>query len=1295
MASGHDGPEAYRNRSDHGELSDYDSRSNEPKRRRIWQEDEDIVRNQEQKGSPARLQHVEYTVGWICALPIELAVSEAMLDQVHESLPTKDNDDNVYTLGSIGKHNIVMACLPFGQYGTNNAAIVASNMHRSFPSIRIRLMVGIGGGVPGDLDIRLGDIVVGTKVIQYDMGKIVSGGRIQRTGTLRVPPPLLLKAIAQLQARHERTVSNVPSILNAMVGRYPQLAKCAFPSLLDDRLFWSTYEHNQQSDCSQCDYSKLHNRPARPNHDPKVHYGGIASGNQVVKSGRDRDRLAEELDIICFEMEAAGLMDVFPCLVIRGICDYADSHKNKQWQPYAAATAAAFVKELLSIFTPNPIIESEVTVQSRRTQRTQVPTAKNDERMRQIRRTELMKLIRFHYIDSRHATIKSAQRKTCEWILEHPFYKDWLDPAKASYHHGFLWISGKPGAGKSTLMKFAFGNISKSPDTSTAHTSFFFNARGDELEKSTEGLYRSLLFQLLEHFPDLQSVFDDTNLVPLKLAVCPTVEVLRKLFENAVMCLDQRRLICFVDALDECDEEQVREMVEYLEGLAEDATTIGVRLQICFSSRHYPHLDIKHGLKLTLEYQIGHGKDLEKYVRDRLQVGQRSDAEEIKIGVLEKANGVFMWVVLVVDILNKEYRRGRISAAKKKLGEIPGQLGELFKDILRRDKENMDDLLLCIQCILYAKRPLLPTEFYFAMLSGPKEDLVIYDSDKITVEDLDLCVVSSSKGLAEITKSDDGTVQFIHESVRDFLVKDKGLQELWPHLGQGFGNQSHDTLKQCCLSYIQFAISSELHTSRVLPEVNSEEAKLLQQNTSERFPFIRYAIRNVLHHADFAAEITSQQPFLEQFPLQDWIYLTNLFEDRKILHYPPNLDITYLLAERGLNKLLELHLQHHPHTHVRGGQHEFALFAALANEHNSSAKLILGQSDHESEYDLDEILSRINLSSYRKGEGLLHWAIEEKHAAIAGILINSKTFDWTTKGSFGRTALHSAALVGDVATATLLLHKVDEAYQQGSKASTRRASQASSLQSLNICIDKSTYINLENSKHSTPLSFAAENGHEDFVRMLLELGANLESHPGHRSPLSLASGNGFDPIVRRLLEHGADVNSKDSKNQTPLSFAAANGHHNVVHTLCQYEATINTQDLYSQTPLFLAATNGHKAVVQALCELEASVNITDDYGRTPLMFAAANGFEGIVEVICDNGGSVDAKEEHGRTALLLAAAKGHTGVVAFLHKNGGSINVEDSFGRTPLWYAANNKRESTFSFLQLNGASCGNPRTRT
>ena len=315
--------------------------------------------------------HEDYTVGWICALPIEMAAAKAMLDDIHPKLPQPPNDHNTYTLGRIGGHNVVVACLPAGIYGTTSAAQVASQMIFTFGAIRFGLMVGIGGGVPSaENDIRLGDVVVSEPsgtfggVVQYDYGKTISGGRFQRTGALNKPPQVLLTAITDLKADYMMGINRIPKFLSEMVAKHPaMMSKFTYCGQRQDRLFQEEYDHlGSRNICNDCDKSRLMARPSRVTNEPIVHYGLIASGNQVMKHGYTRDRLARELNILCFEMEAAGLMDHFPCLVIRGICDYADSHKNKQWQEYAAATAAAYAKELLSVTS---IIQTKKTAIAR------------------------------------------------------------------------------------------------------------------------------------------------------------------------------------------------------------------------------------------------------------------------------------------------------------------------------------------------------------------------------------------------------------------------------------------------------------------------------------------------------------------------------------------------------------------------------------------------------------------------------------------------------------------------------------------------------------------------------------------------------------------------------------------------------------------------------------------------------------------------------------------------------------------------------------------------------------------
>ncbi|KAL4788547.1 hypothetical protein BJX76DRAFT_363310 [Aspergillus varians] len=299
------------------------------------------------------LTHDDYTVAWICALPLEMAAAKVMLDETHNPLYQPSTDHNAYTLGRRAGHNVVIACLPSGIYGTTSAATVLSHMLPTFPSLRFGLMVGIGGGVPRtDVDIRLGDVVVSMPnassggVVQYDYGKTLHDGRLQRTGSLNKPPQFLLTVISQMRSDHMIGKLPITDILADTFRKERGMSE-QFSRPDKDWLFESAYNHQSGPDCSNCDQAQLVKRVPRENGDPHFHYGLIASGNQVIKDSTSRDSLAQEMDILCFEMEAAGLLDQLPCLVIRGICDYCDSHKNKQWQGYAALAAAAYAHALL------------------------------------------------------------------------------------------------------------------------------------------------------------------------------------------------------------------------------------------------------------------------------------------------------------------------------------------------------------------------------------------------------------------------------------------------------------------------------------------------------------------------------------------------------------------------------------------------------------------------------------------------------------------------------------------------------------------------------------------------------------------------------------------------------------------------------------------------------------------------------------------------------------------------------------------------------------------------------------
>ncbi|KAF4554837.1 Hypothetical protein D9617_3g019060 [Elsinoe fawcettii] len=309
----------------------------------------------------------QYTIGWISALEIEYSAARFFVEAEHDLPDDRSiNDNNTYTVGSIGKHNIVIAVCPDGEYGTTSAATVALDMVHSFPNVRLGLMVGIGGGAPSPKnDIRLGDVVVSSArsassgVFQYDMGKRIQDQDVLTTGALNRSPVLLRTAVSDLASRIDtdghRIKETIDQILSSRTKRVR--AKFSRPPLDSDRLFKPGYVLSESG--TEADIAAMVRRPARlvddGDLDPEIHYGLVASANQLMKDAKQRDQLSQRHDVKCFEMEAAGLMNHFPCLIIRGICDYSDTHKNDTWHGYAAMTAAAYATMLISRLATSPI----------------------------------------------------------------------------------------------------------------------------------------------------------------------------------------------------------------------------------------------------------------------------------------------------------------------------------------------------------------------------------------------------------------------------------------------------------------------------------------------------------------------------------------------------------------------------------------------------------------------------------------------------------------------------------------------------------------------------------------------------------------------------------------------------------------------------------------------------------------------------------------------------------------------------------------------------------------------------
>lgn len=308
----------------------------------------------------------DFGIAIICALPLEADAVHYLFDHHWDddgpSYSKVPGDPNAYSTGAIGHHNVVLAHM--GGMGTATAAAVAANCRPSFPNIRLAIVVGVCGAIPfrpdGD-EIVLGDVIVSEGVVQYDFGRQLPERFVRKDtllDSLGRPNAEIRALLAKLKGLRGRKSlqSKMTDYINVLRGE-PELA-AEYPGVAHDKLFESTYRHVRDGvPCQECSCNGqlvIRRRLEQSSLQPVVHFGLIASGNTVMKSGEDRDNIAQQEGIIAFEMEGAGVWDSFPCVVIKGACDYADSHKTKGWQKYAAATAAACMKAFLYQWEPSP-----------------------------------------------------------------------------------------------------------------------------------------------------------------------------------------------------------------------------------------------------------------------------------------------------------------------------------------------------------------------------------------------------------------------------------------------------------------------------------------------------------------------------------------------------------------------------------------------------------------------------------------------------------------------------------------------------------------------------------------------------------------------------------------------------------------------------------------------------------------------------------------------------------------------------------------------------------------------------
>jgi ankyrin repeat protein len=910
-----------------------------------------------------------------------------------------------------------------------------------------------------------------------------------------------------------------------------------------------------------------------------------------------------------------------------------------------------------------------------------------------------MESLSFVRMDNRQANIRKAYATTCRWIFEKPEYKNWRNADSLAEHNGFFWIKSKPGAGKSTLMKFLVQSAVKQlPEDHVV--SFFFNARGDLLEKSLEGLYRGLLHQLLTVVPRLQDVLKLQEIASSADQAWPLAS-LKTLFGEAILKLGQDRVTCFIDALDECPEGEVRDMIEFFEELGESTAAEDIGLRVCFSSRHYPQITMMKCQPMVLDGQDGHEDDIARYVKSKLKVRGKT-AEDVRVAVQAKAKGIFMWVVLVIRILNEESDRGSNNAKLRKcLDQIPAELHELFQDILQRGIQDNKHLVPILQWISFAQSPLTREELYFAVQSGDPDFVASqpWDPDEDYAESMDLFILETSKGLAEMTRGKTPTIQFIHESVRDYL-RETGFAALAPELSDNLLGLTHDYLKRCCLNFITERVLARLSLPDKLPKAKSDEARSLRKEASELFPFLGYAWKNLIFHAEVACDNgIDQVDFAAALPVTVWRSLSDLFSahDTRRFNFDPSL--ARIFVHNGAARLLGIALQEPSH-------------ALLANEFNASLQAAIR---FKNVHLVTTLISEGACACLAPKEAvnLLIQAFKSEDATIFTALAENYTTTSIRASDLVTVLRETLKDVNRQATIRCSAALGTLVSRHGAQA-LRRAIDQNMEDVTYLLVDFGVilqdYLELYN-EH--PIVTASKAGHSLILSLLLTSPTFAIAPSDMVTALSWTCRRGREDVVRTLLVCGAPVNSLDPQDSTPLMEACTRGYLPIVELLIESGADVDFGHGW-ESPLGVACHSGCVTIAQALLAGGADPNPPDHENPLSLVvYAMASGVtcmerhpnandEAIVRLLLDNSAnpnvtcasrdidydwsSTQQRQIHSRTLIYGASIMDNAGLLALLFESGADASIEGGKDyHDALSNSCLNGREEVVKVLLANG----------
>ncbi|KAI1825463.1 hypothetical protein F4861DRAFT_530286 [Xylaria intraflava] len=1042
-------------------------------------------------------------------------------------------DDYVFKAGDVHGHNIVIATLPAGQeYGTGSAAALASQIKKFFPNLWFGLLVGVAAGLPNltrsvPLDIRLGDILVGLPsdesagLVAYELAKVTGkdGYQLLRGGRVLANTETVVRsAIGSIKL-------NAPNESEIFLEHYECIKHHEHPggTFIDPG-----QDRDTLYEVAEDDIARRVARERRPaSKRTRVWYGSIGSGDKLVKNAQYRDMLRNELNLIGLEMEAAGTMNQIPVGVIRGVCDYADNHKNKEWQPYAAAMAAAYAKAVLAEIGPRSIAAQNGP---------QDPQDPKDP-IRSAKEINILKMLNTSLHHDRKDRNTDSLEGTCGWFVSHEFFRDWQE-SKSSR---LLWVSADPGCGKSVLSKYLVDHVLK---TTVSRTVCYFFFKDDfEDQRNVMGALRCILYQL---FDQKRNLLSDSILEQSEIKGENLFGSFGEIWRTLISVAEDENageIICLLDAIDECEDQGRSQLARELRRFySREGTGRTSNLKFLLTSRPYDKIRRSFGpqgmptssmIHLSGENEAEMEKisrEIDIFIKDRVKhISGNLLTHEEQDALLRQLTRIphrtYLWVHLTLNLIERDIDKLKTVGVASQLYEAiteaisnpPRTVDEAYNKALSKspNPEHAKDIL---HIIVAAQRPLTVKEMNMALniqksIRSYEKVNTLEDENNFRQRIRDTC------GL--FVTIIDSKLYLLHQTVKEFLVQNdelnpgsvrQGLE--WKHSIQPI--IAHRVLAEICVYYLLF---EEF-------EVHPLDENEVPSQYADNHIFLAYS---AMHWAAHLRELGNDVPDAMQ---QSVLKLCDM-------------------SSRSCLTWLRIYW-------TNAGTEFPSTFTSLMIASYFGLETVAKQL-------LSSGVTGLNSRDDTYGRSALSWAAGNGFYTVVKLLIGNTTVarlgsllrlraDINSKDNFGRTPLSYAVWSGNTSVVELLI-------KAGSRIDLEDTSGGTPLSSI-VGPQKSTIENLFLS--------AARNNDEVMVRLFLDREADL---------------NSSDDENRTRLLHARDANGN-----TALHWAIYNANKAMMSVILNYPVNLEARAGWDNTPLISAIEDEFEIGVRMLLDRNCDVN---------------------------------------------------------------------------------------------------------